>query len=184
MQISHDFIATKTCPAHQIQCNIPTFEALLRKNMYLFLERSEGLITHGCLLCRSQIVYIRPYSLKTTTAFTLWLSTRTLQCLFVCGCACHNAFVLYLALTSLGISVPLCSSVVPSEQIVECVCKPEARPPTPVQNVLLKVSFCSPVSSEISDLYEISDLIVNQLFCFSEQRNKVWRLLFDVCCVF
>ena len=24
---------------HQVQCNIPTSEALLRKNMYLFLER-------------------------------------------------------------------------------------------------------------------------------------------------
>jgi len=24
---------------HEVQCNIPTFEALLRKNMYLFLER-------------------------------------------------------------------------------------------------------------------------------------------------
>jgi len=36
-----------TCPGervlavmtHQLQCNIPTFEALLRKNMHLFLER-------------------------------------------------------------------------------------------------------------------------------------------------
>jgi len=36
-----------TCPGegvlvvmtHQVQCNIPTFEALLRKNMYVFLER-------------------------------------------------------------------------------------------------------------------------------------------------
>ena len=36
-----------TCPeervfvvmTHQVQCNIPTLEALLRKNMYLFLER-------------------------------------------------------------------------------------------------------------------------------------------------
>jgi len=25
--------------SHQVQCNIPTFEAVLRKNMYLFLER-------------------------------------------------------------------------------------------------------------------------------------------------
>ena len=25
--------------SHQVQCNIPTFEALLRKNVYLFLER-------------------------------------------------------------------------------------------------------------------------------------------------
>ena len=24
---------------HQVQCNIPTFEALLRKNVYLFLKR-------------------------------------------------------------------------------------------------------------------------------------------------
>jgi len=24
---------------HQVQCSIPTFEALLRKNMYMFLER-------------------------------------------------------------------------------------------------------------------------------------------------
>jgi len=39
-----------TCPGeralvvmtHQVQCNIPTFEALLRKNMYLFLERCRG----------------------------------------------------------------------------------------------------------------------------------------------
>jgi len=30
---------------------------------------------------------------------------------------CHNAFVLYLGFTSSGISVPLCSSVIPSEQI-------------------------------------------------------------------
>jgi len=41
--------------------------------------------------------------------FTLWLSARILQGLFAGGCAwCHNAFVLYLALACLGISVPLC----------------------------------------------------------------------------
>jgi len=56
--------------------------------------------------------YILPYSLNTTTAFY-----------FVTECsetesACHKAFVLYLGLTSLGISAPLCSSVVPSEQIL------------------------------------------------------------------
>jgi len=32
--------------------------------------------------------------------FTLWLSAWTLQCMFVWGCSCHNAFVLYLGLTS------------------------------------------------------------------------------------
>jgi len=30
---------------HQLQCNIPTFEALLRKNMHLFPKDAEGLIT-------------------------------------------------------------------------------------------------------------------------------------------
>jgi len=30
---------TSVC-IHQVQCNIPTFEALLRKYAYLFLERS------------------------------------------------------------------------------------------------------------------------------------------------
>jgi len=25
--------------SHQVQCNIPTFDALVRKNMYLFRER-------------------------------------------------------------------------------------------------------------------------------------------------
>jgi len=69
MQICHDFIATKACSTHQVQCNIPTFEALLRKNSYLFSNDAEGLITHGCLLRSSQIVYICPYSLNTTTAF-------------------------------------------------------------------------------------------------------------------
>jgi len=34
----------------------------------------------------------------------------------------NNAFILYLGLISLGISIPLCSSVVPSEQIVLRIC--------------------------------------------------------------
>jgi len=31
--------------SHQVQCNIPAFEALLRKNAYLFLERYPSLTT-------------------------------------------------------------------------------------------------------------------------------------------
>ena len=101
------FYCNKNLLLIKVQCNIPTLEALLRKNMYLFLERCRRsniawlsaltqsdclslslffqhynrillcdwvlerhcLITYGCLLRRSQIVYIRPYSLNTTTAF-------------------------------------------------------------------------------------------------------------------
>ena len=116
-----------TCPGervlvvmtHQVQCNIPAFEALLWKNMYLFLERCRR--SHNVTVACFDAVRLFIFVLILWTLqlhFTLWLSTRTLQCFFVWGCACHNAFVLYLALTSLGISVPLCSSVVPSEQIV------------------------------------------------------------------
>ena len=116
-----------TCPGervlvvmtHQVQCYIPTFEAVLRKNMYFFAERCRR-SNNVMVACFDAVrLFIFVLSLWTLQPhFTLWLSARTLQCLFVLGCACHNAFVLYLGFTSLGISVPLCSSVEPSEHIV------------------------------------------------------------------
>jgi len=116
-----------TCPVervlvvltHQVQCNILTFEAVLRKNMHLSLERcrrSNNVMVACFDAVRFFIFFLILWTLQ--PHFTLWPSARTLQCLFVWGCACHNAFVLYMGLTSLGISVPLCSSVVPSEPIV------------------------------------------------------------------
>ena len=104
---------------HHVQCNIPTFEALLRKNVHLFLERyrrSNNVMVACFDAIRLFIFVLILWTLK--PHFTLWLSAQTLQCLFVWGCACHIAFALYLDLTNFGISVPLCSSVVPSEQIV------------------------------------------------------------------
>jgi len=85
---------------HQVECNIPTFEALLRKNRYLFFERCRRCNNVWLLaLTKSDCLY--SYILWTLQPhFTLLLSARTLQCLFVWGCACHNAFVLYLTLTS------------------------------------------------------------------------------------
>ena len=70
--------ASASC--HQVQCNIPTFEALLRKMCTCFLKDAQSLTTHGCAVWCSQVVYIRPYSLNTTTSFTswLWLSARIL----------------------------------------------------------------------------------------------------------
>ena len=116
-----------TCPGervsvvmtHQVQCNIPTFEVVLRKNMHLFLERckrSDNVMVACFDAVRWFIFFLILLTLQ--PHFALWLSARTLQCLFVLGCACHNEFVLYLGFTSLGISVPLCNSVVPSAQIV------------------------------------------------------------------
>jgi len=54
---------------HQVQCNIPTFEALLRKYTCLFLERcrkSDNIWLHT--LTQSDCLY-SPYSLNTIIAF-------------------------------------------------------------------------------------------------------------------
>ena len=94
--------------SHQVQYNIPTFEALLRKNVYLFLAWCESLTMYGCTLWCSQIVYIHPCSLNTTTTFyfatecsdvTVFIRLRV--------CACHNTSVLYLTLTRVVLSVLL-----------------------------------------------------------------------------
>jgi len=66
-----------TCPrervlvvmTHQVQCNIPTFEAVLRKNMHLLLESCRSNNVTVCLLWCNQILYILPYSLNTATTF-------------------------------------------------------------------------------------------------------------------
>jgi len=113
-----------TCPGEwvlvvmtsQVQHSIPTIETV-NKNTHFLLERcrrSDNIMVACFDAVRLFILFLILWTLQ--AHFTLWLSARTLQCLFVWGCACHNAFVLYLGLTSLGISVPLCSSVVPSEQ--------------------------------------------------------------------
>jgi len=104
---------------HHVQCNIPTFETLLKKNMHLFLERCRrsNNVMGACFDAVRLFIFV--HILWTLQPhFMLWLSARTLQCLFVWRCACHKAFVLYLDFTSSGISVPLCSNVVLSEQIV------------------------------------------------------------------
>jgi len=58
-----------------------TFEALYLKYIYLFSERcrkSNKVWLHALIQSHCQIVYIRPYSLNTTTAFYLRLSASTL----------------------------------------------------------------------------------------------------------
>jgi len=110
--------------SHQVQCNIPAFEALLRKSTYLFLER-----------CRkSNNVWLRSlmhsnclYSLMHSNCLYLSLFfehyNRILLCEWVIeirgirlidGVSCHNAFAFYLDSTNLGIGALLRSSVVTS----------------------------------------------------------------------
>jgi len=83
-----------------------------------FLNDSENLATYGCALWCSYIVYICPYSLNNTTAFYYFVTECSDVAVFfrLRACACHNTFVLHLALTRVGLSVLLWmySSIVPS----------------------------------------------------------------------
>jgi len=101
--------------SHQVQRNIPTFEALLRKNKCLFLERcrkSNNVWLHA--LMQSDCLYSSSFFEHYNRILLCdWVLGHCGVCSFE-GVSWHNAFVLYLALTSLGISVLLCSSVVPS----------------------------------------------------------------------
>jgi len=78
--------------SHQVQCHIPTFEALLRKNVYLFLERCRkpnnvwlrALMQSGCYI---------PHSLKTTTEFYFVAECSDIAVFVLRAYACHNTFV-------------------------------------------------------------------------------------------
>jgi len=107
--------ATGRNSSHQVLCNIPTFEALLRKYTYLFLER-----------CRkSNNVWLRAlmqsYCLYSSLFFEHY--NRILLCDWVIelcsvrlidGVPSHNAFAVYLYSTNLGISALFRSSAVTS----------------------------------------------------------------------
>ena len=91
----------------QVQCNIPTFEALFRKNAYLFLERCRKsnsiwlriLIQSDCLYSSLFFEYYNHILLSD------WVLIHYSVCLRVW--ACHNTFIIYLALTRVGLSVLL-----------------------------------------------------------------------------
>ena len=100
--------------SHQVQCNIPTFEASLQKMCTCFSKDADSLTMHGCMLSCSQIVYICPYSLNTIITFYSVTECPMLQFCSFEGMSSHNPCALYLTSTSLRISILLCSSVVPS----------------------------------------------------------------------
>ena len=100
---------------HQVQCNIPTFEALLRKYTYLFLER-----------CRkSNNIWLRALMQSDCLYSSLFFEhyNRILLCEWVIelcnvrlidGVSSQNAFAFYLDSTNLGISALLRRSAVTS----------------------------------------------------------------------
>jgi len=99
--------------SHQVQCNIPTFEALLQKYTYLFLERcrkSNNIWLHA--LMQSDCLY-SPYSLNTKIAFysmNEWSKFAVSVWLMAWHATCHNASAFYLHSTNLGIGALLLSS--------------------------------------------------------------------------
>jgi len=112
VRFSVTFLPFRLC---QVQCNIPTFEALLRKYTYLFLER-----------CRkSNNIWLRALMQSDCLYSSLFFEhyNRILLCEWVIeicnirwvdGVSCHNDSAFYLDSTNSGIGALLRSSVVTS----------------------------------------------------------------------
>jgi len=100
--------------SHQVQYNIAIMRPYCEKIYTTFLNDAE-IVTCVFVLWCSQVVYIRPYCLNTTTAFYIVTECLDVAVLFrLRVCAGHNTSVLYLALTRLdSVSYSGCS-VVPS----------------------------------------------------------------------
>ena len=100
---------------HQVQCNIPTFEALLRKYTYLFLERcrkSNNIWLHALMQsdCLYSSLFFEHYNRMLLCELVIELCSIRL----INGVSCHNAFAFYLDSTNIGIGTLLRSSVVAS----------------------------------------------------------------------
>jgi len=100
--------------SHQVQCDIPTFEALLWKNTSISWKCRKSSNIWLCALMRSD--YLCSSLVFEHCNYILlceWVLDHCSVCL-IDGVSCHIAFAFYLALTSLGIGALLCSSVVTS----------------------------------------------------------------------
>jgi len=100
---------------HQVQCNIPTFEALLQKYTCLFLERCRrsnnvwlrGLMQSDCLYLS---LFFEHYNRILLCEWVIELCSVRL----IDGVSSHNAFEFHLDPTNLGISTLLHSSAATS----------------------------------------------------------------------
>jgi len=132
---------------HQVQYNIPTFEALLRKYKYLFLER-----------CRkSNNVWLRALMQSDCLYLSLLCEhyDRILLCDWVIelysvrlvdGVSSHNAFEFYLDSTNLGISALIRSSAATSVTcwltiVLRCVCNAMVLSSMQLQKVSVSLWF-------------------------------------------
>jgi len=101
--------------SHQVQCNIPTFEALLRKYTYLFLERCRksnnirlrALMQSDCLYSS---LFFEHYNRILLCEWVIELCSIRLKD----SVPCHYAFAFYPDSPNLGIGALLGSSVTTS----------------------------------------------------------------------
>ena len=101
--------------SHQVQCNIPTFNTLLRKCMYLFLKKCRKCNNIWLLaLMQSDCFYTSLFfGHYNWILLCEWVIDLCSICL-IDGMSCHSAFAFYLDSTNLGIGALLCSCVVTS----------------------------------------------------------------------
>jgi len=98
--------------SHQVQCNIPTFEALLRKYTYLFLERcrkSNNILLRALMKsdCLYSSLFFEYYNRILLCEWVIEICSTRLND----GVSRHNAFAFYLDSTNLGIGALPRSSV-------------------------------------------------------------------------
>ena len=104
--------------SHQVQCNIPIFEVLLRKYTHLFLERCRKSNNIWlCALMQSDCLYSSLF-FEHYNRILLCEWVIELCCIrLIDGVSCHNAFAFYLVWTNLGIGALFRSSFVTSRAV-------------------------------------------------------------------
>jgi len=111
-----------TCPgermlvanSHQVQCNIPTFEALIQKLRTCFSKDAENLTTFGSSWMQSDCLYTSLFFEHYNRILLCnWVLEHCSVCL-IDGASCHTHWHFTWTPTSLGIGALICSSVVTS----------------------------------------------------------------------
>ena len=106
---------TASVSSHQVQCNIATFEALLRKYNYLFLERCrKSKNVWLCALMQSDCLYSSLFFEHHNRILLCEWVKELCSIRLIDGVLCHNVFAFYLDSTNLGIGALFRSSFVTS----------------------------------------------------------------------
>jgi len=149
---------------------------LIRNKIYTsFLNDAEILTTYFCVLWCSQIIYIRPYTLNTTTSFDLVTECWDVS-VFAWGRVQAKMLPYFTGLDQvwtqcLTLDVVLYQLLRASEQQChECVCNPVVLPP----NSLLIVLLCLFLPICIVQTVCVCSLCTYHVFLKKNVRYPVW----------